>query len=132
MYCSQCGTNILDNAKFCPNCGSSLATSVQTNLTESPATTSVVPKRRSIWLIVTGILLVVTYAAMFIPAFAGQKQIPQSGFGSMFWTGLFFYIWWKQRNRSGWHGALIGAALGVLVFFVAAVIGGYVNHAGAA
>jgi hypothetical protein len=65
---------------------------------------------------------------MFIPAIAGQNINPQSGYGSMFWTGLFFYLWWKRRARKGWHGALVGSAVGLFVFSAAAFISGFIRH----
>jgi len=62
---------------------------------------------------------------MFIPAFAGHSVNPQTGYGSMLWTGLFLYLLWKRRARKGWHGAFwLGVALGVLVFLVAGFVGG--------
>ncbi len=80
------------------------------------------------WIIIVGVLLVGTYAAMFIPAFAGHSVKPQAGYSSMFWTGLFFYLLWKRLARKGWHGALVGVIVGVLVFCVAAFVEGFMRR----
>jgi hypothetical protein len=66
---------------------------------------------------------------MFIPAFAGQSINPQAGLPSVLWSGLFCHLWWKRRARRGWHVALIGIGLGILVFAFAAFVGGFVRRA---
>ena len=126
MYCTQCGTSALPDAKFCAKCGSRI------NETEKPAEALAVPvvvsKPKALWLCIVGVLLIGTYAAMFIPAIAGQNINPMSGYGSMLWTGLFFYLWWKRRARKGWHGALVGSAIGLFAFFAAGFIKGLMRH----
>ena len=82
-----------------------------------------------IWLFIVGVLLVGTYASMFIPALAGKPINPMSGYGSMLWTGLFLYLFWKRQFRKGWVGALIGIVVGILVFVLAAFVRGLVTHA---
>lgn len=88
-----------------------------------------VTRPRKLWVVVAGVLLVAAYAAMFIPAFSGQRINPQYGYGSMFWSGLFFYLWWRRRSKKGWQGALLGAVVGIVVFVLAAFVGGMVQHA---
>lgn len=80
-------------------------------------------------LVVVGILAIPIYAAMFIPAASGEPVTPKSGYASLFWAGLFFYLWWRRRGQSGWIGALIGAVVGLLVFFLAAFLAGVTSHA---
>ncbi len=92
-----------------------------TELSEQTAAPEV-RKPRIIWLYIVGFLLIGNAAAMFAPAFLGQSFDPMGGLGSMIWTGLFFYLWWKRRARKGWHGALIGTALGLLVGILAGFI----------
>lgn len=124
MYCAQCGTLAVVDAKFCSKCGSPMSIDASEKPSEAKSTTTDVAKPRKLWLYIVGVLLVGTYAAMFLPAFGGQKINPQSTFSSMLWTGLFFYLWWKRRARKGWHGALVGSALGLLVSVAAEVIAG--------
>jgi hypothetical protein len=130
MYCAQCGTLATADAKFCSKCGNPISAGLSERLSKAPSVTSDDPKPlsmrarvvRAFSLYFAGVLLVGIYAAMFIPAFAGQRINPQSGFYSMLSTGWFFYLWWKRRVRKGWHGALVGAAIGILAFCVAAFV----------
>jgi hypothetical protein len=128
MYCTRCGTLASTDAKFCAKCGSPVSETPSEKPTEAPAAPVVATKPRALWLYIAGLLLVGAYAAMFIPAIAGQNINPQSGYGSMLWTGLLFYLWWKRRARKGWHGALVGSAIGLFAFFAAAFISGFMRH----
>ena len=85
------------------------------------------PKR--LWLYLAGVALIGTYAAMFIPAFAGLSINPQTGPSSMIWSSLFFYLWWKRRGRKGWHGAILGSVFGIFIFVLAAFISGWIRAA---
>jgi len=73
-----------------------------------------VKRPHTVWLIILGVFLVLAYAAVLVPAIFGQKPLSQLAPGCMFWTGLFFWLWWKRHGRKGWHGALIGAVVGYL------------------
>jgi hypothetical protein len=79
------------------------------------------------WLYITGIVAIGGYAAVLIPAFSGHDFKPVLGYGLMFSSGLFFYHWWKVRGRKGWHGGIVGALVGLLVFTAAAFIVGAVR-----
>lgn len=83
-------------------------------------------KPKKIWLYIVGFLVVGAYAGIFIPIFAGKNIInpASAGYSSMFITGLFFYILWKQRSRKGWQGALIGVLIGIIVFTLASFVEG--------
>lgn len=129
MYCTQCGTLAAVDAKFCSKCGSPISSDASEKPSEALSITTDAVKPRKLWLYIVGVLLAGTYAAMFLPAFVGQKINPQSTFVSMLWTGLFFYLWWKRRARKGWHGALVGSALGLLASVVAEVIAGLARNA---
>lgn len=118
MKCTNCDANVSMPAKFCPNCGGpthALDTEVATDAkSEKPR-----PSRSlGVWLVIVGIALVGMYASLFIPAVVGQEPTtnPPAGLYAMVWTSLFFYLGWKYRNQIGWHGALIGAGIGILVY----------------
>ncbi|APG24349.1 hypothetical protein [Syntrophotalea acetylenica] len=82
-----------------------------------------VPKGNSkkIWLIIVGVLLILAYAGLFIPAFAGQPINPSAGPGILVWNAWFFFLLWKHFGRRGWVGSLLGALIGVFAFFLAGV-----------
>ena len=136
MYCAQCGRLAAADAKFCSKCGNPISAGLSEELSKAPSVTSDNPKPLSmrakvLWafsLFFVSVLVVGIYAAIFIPAFAGQRVNPQSGFFSMLSTGWFLYLWWKRRGRKGWHGALVGAGIGILAFFVAAFVGGFMRR----
>ena len=83
--------------------------------------------KRLIWVLLASILAIRTYAALLIPAFAGQKINPMSGYGSMLWSGVLIATVWRYRNKNGWVGFGLGAALGVLIFILAAFISGFIS-----
>lgn len=98
-------------------------------VSEMRAVAPEVKKPQVLWLIVVGVAVVGTYAALFIPALAGESIGPNPGFASMLWTGLFFFLWWRRRGHQGWKGALVGALLGLLVFGFAGFISGAMRGA---
>lgn len=116
MNCAQCEAEITEGAQFCSQCGTAI----------NGASAKAV-KPRVIWSVLLGVALVGAYAAMFIPAFVGLHIDPMSGYGSMFWSSMFFLALWKYRLRTGWHGALIGAGVGLLMFTLAAFVSGYIR-----
>jgi hypothetical protein len=81
-------------------------------------------KPKKIWLYLVGVSVLGAYAGMFIRAYAGENIDPSSGYSSMFFTGLFFYIWWKRRDCKGWQGGLIGTLIGIIVFTLASFVEG--------
>lgn len=84
------------------------------------------PGRASLVLII--LVLVGTYSALFIPVFSGgQASNAQFGYGAMFWSGVGFYFLWKRWGRRGWVGAILGAAIGVVVFAAAAFVSGIIR-----
>jgi hypothetical protein len=82
-----------------------------------------------IWLLLAGLALIGVYASLFIPAMAGRPQDGQSGVSSMLVSSLFFYLLWKLRGNGGSRGALIGAAVGLFAFVLAAFLSGFMRHA---
>jgi hypothetical protein len=81
-----------------------------------------------VWLYILALAIVGSYAAAFIPAFAGQKLTPVAGNGILLWTALLFYVVWKRRGRKGWHGTLIGLGAGFVVLVLASYISAVVRH----
>lgn len=128
MYCTQCGTLVADDAKSCSKCGKYINEGTSEKSNKYPSITDDSAMPRKLWLYIVGVSLVGTYAAMFIPSLAGHRINPQTGLYSMLWTGLFFYLWWKRHARKGWHGALLGSALGFFAFIVASFIGSLMTH----
>lgn len=96
--------------------------------TATVATANKGPK--SLGLIFASIIIFGTYAALFIPAFSGRPITPQFGFGSIFWNALFFTFLWKRLGRKGRNGAIIGGLIGLLAFFVAVFVSGFVRASG--
>ena len=73
-----------------------------------------------ILLIISFLLVIGTYAAMFIPATVGEELREISLFSSPFWTSMFFLFLWKLLNKKAFHGFIIGLIIGVIIWFVAA------------
>lgn len=128
MHCTKCGTVALANAKFCAECGSPISDSSSEKDIETPKAPVVAATRKVISLYILGILMAFGYAFLFIQASAGQNVPPQIGYGYIFWTGVLFYYWWKQRARKGWRGALIGTIIALVALFAAGFIVGVVGH----
>jgi len=128
MHCSQCGAILADEANYCSNCGDPLPVNTAKQSNDLPAP-SMARKPTALWVVIVGVLLFFAYAALFILAIARKSPNPQSGWGFVFWTGLFFYLWWWRDNRNARYGALIGAVVGFLLFGIAAFVSGYTSRA---
>ena len=84
----------------------------------------------SLGLVFGSVLIIGTYAALFIPALSGRPITPQFGFGSIFWNALYFSFLWKRLGRKGRNGAIIGGIIGLLAFFVAVFVSSFVRASG--
>ena len=118
MKCNKCDAELPNTAKFCANCGIPTHTA---KLEAVDKTESEKPKpsgTRNVLLVLIGIALVGTYAAMFIGASAGRAPGTNTPYllSVVFGTSVVFYLWWKQKGRKGWEGALLGAIIGFLVY----------------
>lgn len=83
------------------------------------------PKRKSkVWIYVTILAVIGAYAAMLLPALAGQRLDPISGYSSMIWSAFLFVAIWRYRERSGWAGAGLGLVLGLFMFMFSAFVSG--------
>ena len=93
----------------------------------APLEASTVKKPGRVGLVLIILVLLGTYSALFLPAFSGQAPYPQLGYGAMFWSGAAFYYLWRRRGRRVWVGAILGAAIGVVVFAAAAFVSGVIR-----
>ena len=110
VSCIACGKATEGEARFCADCRTGVDTS------RADAAAAVRSKRIStIWLILVGIAIVGTYAAVLIPALAGKETDSTGILGCLLWTGLFFFLLWKRSDRTPWIGAVIGVAIGFAV-----------------
>lgn len=75
----------------------------ESSLNESETIENVKPKR-IIWVLLTTLAVIGTYAAILIPSFKGVNISPQSGMSSIFWSSLWFLAIWKYRSKNGWIG----------------------------
>jgi hypothetical protein len=131
MQCSQCSNLMAADAKFCSNCGKPLSEVLPGNSNNTPTSKAAVAKPGRFVLLVVGSLLAFGYALMFVSAFEGRELTPELGAGFTFWTAVWFYYFWKRRALSGWHGALIGTGIGLILFFAVAFFYGFM-HGGTA
>lgn len=125
MYCNRCRTYAAADAKFCSNCGNPV---ISENSIDAPSVEAVDGKPGIFGLYFAGILIAFGYAFMFFSAFTDGKSItPQLGGSATFWTAVWFYYVWKRRALDRWRGALIGTALGLLLFSAAAFVHGFMQ-----
>ena len=138
MNCSQCGTNLAADAKFCHKCGHAAASDLSPSPTPSifPASAPVVetaplaptqaakPKRID-WfsLTICLIILIPAYAAELIPAFAGQSSNPKNGAGLLLGSVIMFYFLFKALGRKPW----VGAVVGVIAAFALSFASGFIS-----
>jgi len=85
---------------------------------------------RIIWSVLLGVAMIGMLGALFIPAAAGIRLDPMTGYHSMIWGSLFFWAVWRYRLKTGWHGGLLGAGVGLLLWMLAVFISGYVRASG--
>lgn len=82
MFCSKCGTEIPDNAVFCPECGNRLGnTGTGLNYQTKPTyQTAVVPKRKKFYIIIAAIvgLAVIALVSFFLIRGAGRSRKTES------------------------------------------------------
>lgn len=129
MVCTQCGGAVDAMAKFCGNCGAVLgghppAASVAVS---PPNKAAERPKKNWLWIV--GLMMFLTYAAGFFAASDHEDvtRIPQIGYACLFWTAVFFAVWWRRRGRKARYGALIGVPIGFLVYGLMAAVYGFVS-----
>lgn len=70
-------------------------------------------------IVLSAVVVVGTYAALFIPAIVGQKPQQMSMLPALFGTALFLMFCWKGRGRRGAWGFLCGIVVGSLVLVAA-------------
>lgn len=82
------------------------------------------------WPVTLGVCMIGMLGALFIPASVGQRLDPMTGYYSMIWSSLFFWSGWRYILKTGWHGGVIGAVVGLLLWMLAVFISGYVRASG--
>jgi len=91
------------------------------------------PKKKSLLLKLLIVFLTIAVigvlAALYIPASIGHRSPPMSGLASLFWFGFLFMALWAHGEKSKTKGFLIGALIGLIFYFFAAILVGYKNAA---
>jgi hypothetical protein len=82
------------------------------------------------WPIIFGVCVGGMLGAMLIPAAVGARLIPMITYTSPLWFSLFVWSNFRYRGRTGWHGGVIGAVAGLLVWMLAVYISAYVRASG--
>lgn len=131
IHCTQCGSLASNEAKYCAKCGNLVSEALPDKKVEAP----VVPAITKIpgmlfWVYVVAVMSLGVYAAMFIPAMSGRAISRGSSQSAMIITSLLFFLSWRRLGRKGWHGALLGAVVGLALSFVAHAIYGFMRHTG--
>ena len=101
MYCVQCGTAATVDGKFCSKCGTLLVTEPSKAPSGGMQVAEIVPDRdgllhKNLSLYLAALLLIGAYAAILIPAFAGETNFSNSTLGLILVNGVFFYLLWKR------------------------------------
>jgi hypothetical protein len=136
MFCTNCGVKSNVEAKYCSNCGAAIASSTDGSSFSAPPTIAAsnaserIPAKRPhvAWLILLIVFLIGAYAGLFIPLAAGQKTPPEAILNCLVLSTIFFWLIWKRGAKAGWHGGLIGAAMGLAIAFVGAAAIGFANR----
>ena len=86
-YCRKCGAKLDDDARFCPTCGTAVATI-------AVATKPTAPKRKSVYILPVAILIALSVSAVVIGSllvlpiypvhFNQTKQVPATGMDNLF------------------------------------------------
>jgi len=130
IHCTQCGTSVSTEEKYCAKCGSPVGEVPPERTAEAPVVPEFPKKPWMLWAYVVAVLSFLVYAAMFIPAMSGKAIGRGSSQGATLITSLLFYLSWRRLDRKGWHGALIGAGVGLAVSSLAHIIYGFMRHTG--
>jgi len=128
IHCTQCGSLVAAEAKYCAKCGSPVVVAMHEKTAGAPAVSVSSKKPRILWIYIAAVLTFLIYAGMFIPAMSGREISRGSSQSATIITGLLFYLSWRRLDRKGWHGALIGAGVGLVLSFLAGAIYGFMRH----
>jgi hypothetical protein len=136
MYCTQCGAQMPDDAKFCAVCGTGLLSTKESRESSVAQERQVKsghidgsrtkPLPRSSYYF-AGIVVVGPYAVMLLMAFLGIPPDGRLGLVAIICTALVFSGWWKQRSGRGWIGALLGVLAATGMFILISAIAGMVH-----
>ena len=111
MYCSRCGTELLEPAAaFCHKCGTPTAPAV-TPTTPAQGRHLTAPFTWVFWLLL--VCAALAWVGPVVILAAGHELKGQITLGAAAWTGgLFAYIWKKRHNRP-WLGFGFGFGIGI-------------------
>ncbi|MBK8916663.1 MAG: zinc ribbon domain-containing protein [Azonexus sp.] len=154
MFCSQCGTSIQQDSKFCFKCGKQInSTEEAANIkseTEAADNLEALPSdqfqnatnqrqvftkaniakiTRRLLVVVLVLFLCVNALVVIVPSFDGivfdaGKSGPSMAF---VWAASFWYFW-RLRGLKGWHGAISGVFVMFLVLWLGGGISAYVRY----
>ena len=130
IHCTQCGSLVTNEAKYCAKCGNPVGEALPERTTEAPVVPVGTKIPRMLLVYVVAVMSLGVYAAMFIPAMSGQAISRGSSQSAMIITSLLFFLSWRRLGRKGWHGALLGAVVGLALSSVAHAIYGFMRHTG--
>lgn len=122
MNCSQCGTLLGADAKFCHLCACPV-TATPRNDSISNTSEAKWESLKSPFSVLLILLLTGFYAATILPAFGGvQFNSAQYG-NSVLWMSVAGWaILWKRLRRRIWVGALLGFAASFTATVIASAI----------
>jgi len=141
VYCSECGSEVANAAKFCSNCGNRLKNNEAfeddyESITQDDSGNGALPsdqtkatptkKPSTLWhvlYILVLFALVGALAAYAIPALAGTTMPPTHTVGLMFWVGLATAVTAKRKGKSGWLWFFIGfLPIAFSIMFILAIL----------
>jgi len=132
MFCSQCGTNNSEEAKFCANCGAQIGLASEPAI-KQPATSPTTPKFAGFWLrtlaaIIDGVLcqvvevilvLLLAYALGASMSMAGRysaTEVNAAGAVLGFFIGVLVqWLWFTIPESSKWQATVGKKLLGLKV-----------------
>jgi uncharacterized RDD family membrane protein YckC len=128
MFCSQCGTNNSEEAKFCANCGAQIGLASEPAI-KQPATSPTTPKFAGFWLrtlaaIIDDVLYQVVSVILALPlayslgasmSMAGRYSAAAGAVLGFFIDVLVSWLWFTIPESSKWQATVGKKLLGLKV-----------------